>query len=218
MSFLDDLTLIIDLLVLIAAVVFYTGFMVWLSYRRNDTDRAVSHLREGATLLGLLGGLAGIFGLWVELTWPLPGAYNIYFGDPIIMLAILLVAFGVTVSRKLPTHFVGMLGVVLGSGVIFYGSRAYLLNLTSDPFETFLLYLGYGAAAIMAYPATLFIDWFIVGPQLPSVQPLPSGPKPDNPRMWMVLLGLFLLIVVLAGVAAVIYGFTSVWAHLGSPP
>jgi len=36
--------------------------------------------------------------------------------------------------------------------------------------------------------------------------------------MWMVLLGLFLLIVVLAGVAAVIYGFTSVWAHLGSPP
>ena len=218
MPFVDDLTLILDLLILVAGTVFYTGFFVWLHSRRKDPVRALSHLRQGSFLMALLGGLIGVIGLWGEFTWPLPGPYNLYFFDPLMMLALLLVGFGVTVRLGQPTHFVGMLGVIIGGGVMYYGARAYYLSLTKDPFETLLLYLGFGGVAILSYPVTLFVDWFVVGPRNSSVAPLPSDEQPTYPDLWMALLGLFLVVVVLAGIAAVVYGFSTAWSHLESPP
>ncbi|EQD52568.1 membrane protein containing DUF981, partial [mine drainage metagenome] len=144
MTFLDDLTLILDLLVLLSATVFYTAFFVWWHSRKNDTARAQSHLKEGATIMGLLGTFLAALAFWGEFTWPLPGAYNIYFFDPLFLLSLVLIAFGIAVWYRLPTHFVGMISLVIGAGVAYYGARAYILGLTQDPFETLLLYLGFG--------------------------------------------------------------------------
>jgi putative membrane protein len=218
MAFIDDLGLVLDLLILVTAVVFYTGALVWFETRRQDPVRALSHLREGAVLLGLLGGLIGLVALWGEFNWPLPGAYNVLFFDPLLLLALLLVAFSIAVWFRLPTHFVGMLGVIIGLGILFYGFRADQLNLTKDPLETFLMYMAFGGVAILSYPATLFVDWFVVGPAVPGADPLPSHPTPDYPWLWTVLLFLFMAGVVLAGVAAVLYGISTTWGHLGSPP
>lgn len=218
MPFIDNLTLVLDLLVLIAATVFYTGFFVWLHFRRKDSERAIAHLREGGVLLGLLGLAVGIIAIFGEFTWPLPGSYNLFFFDPLYMLSLLLVAFWIATWYRLPTHLIGMLGVVIGSGIIYYGARAYLLGSTNDPLETFLLYLAFGGVAILSYPVTLFVDWFVTGPKGGGVDPLPSSPAPQNPRMWMALLGFFLVVTVLAGVAAVLYGFTAAWSHLAHAP
>ncbi len=221
MAFIDDLTIILNLMILACAVVFYTGFLVWWHTRKKDLERAYSHLKEGALLMALLGGLVGAIALWGEFTWPIKGnsAYNLYFFDPLFMLALLLVAFGVTVWNRLPTHFVGMLGLVIGSGAIYYGVRAELyLSLTREPVETLLLYLGFGAMGILALPATLYTDWFVTGPTNPASAPLPSGPEPTYPRVWSALLLVFLAVVVLAGIAALLYGFSTAWAHLESPP
>jgi putative membrane protein len=218
MAFVDDLALILDLLILITAVIFYTGALVWFEVGRKDLVRANSHLREGAVLLGLLGGVIGLIALWGEFFWPLPGAYNLFFFDPLLMLSLLLVAFAIAVWNRLPTHLVGMLGAIIGVGILFYGIRGYEISLTKDPFETLLMYLGFGALAIGSYPVTLFLDWFVIGPTVPGEDPLPSSPTPDYPTLWMVLLGLFMAIVILAGVAAVEYGISAAWAHLASPP
>jgi uncharacterized membrane protein len=227
MTFIDDLTLVLDLLILVACVVFYTGFMVWLEMHRKDRDRAISHLREGALVMGCLGALLGIIALWGELTWPLSAvaggtnflaAYDLLFFDSLVLLSFVLVSFALAVTYRRPTHFVGMVGVVAGSGIVYYGCRAYLLSLTLDPLETLLLFLGFGAVAIASYPVTLYLDWFVVGPAVPSAAPLPSDPTPAYPRMWTVFLGGFLLLVVLAGVAALFYGFDTAWAHLAAPP
>jgi uncharacterized membrane protein len=223
MGFTDDLTLVLDLLILVTAAVFYTAVLVWFEGRRKDLARANTHLREGAVLLGLLGALIGAIAIWGELTWPIqgfPGAtsYDLFFFDALIMLALLLVAFSLTVWFRLPTHFVGMLGVIIGLGILFYGVRAYQLNLTKDPLDTLLMYLAFGGTSIMSYPATLYIDWFVVGPTVPGADPLPSPPTPNYPWLWRILIGMFLLAVVLAGVAAVGYGISTAWAHLGSPP
>jgi uncharacterized membrane protein len=220
-AFIDDLTLILDLLVLVTIIVFYTGFCVWVEYRRKDHERAVSHLQSGAALLAMLGGGIGLIALWGELTWPIPpafGGYDLFFFDPLFMLSIILVAFGIVVWKGLPTHFVGILSAVSGAGIVYYGARGYLIPLTLDPLETLLLYLGMGAMAIMAYPATLFVDWFVVGPTSARASPLPSNPTPDYPWLWRILIGMFLLAVVLAGVAAIFYGFDAAWAHLAAPP
>jgi putative membrane protein len=218
MPFIDDLTLVLDLLILVAAVVFYTGALVWFEFYRKDLPRANTHLREGADLLGLLGLIMGVISVWGELTWPLPGSYDLFFFDVTALLSLLLVAFWLAVRQRLPTHFVGMLGVIIGLGVLFYGVRAYQLGLTKDPLETLLLYMGFGAVAIGTYPATLFVDWFVVGPTAPGTDPLPSPPVPNYPWLWWVLLGIFMGLVVAAGVAAVGYGISTAWGHLGSPP
>jgi putative membrane protein len=227
MTFTDDLTLVLDLLILVACVVFYTGFMVWLEMRRKDRDRAISHLREGALLLGGLGAVMGLIALWGEFTWPLAltiggsnvlAAYDLLFFDSLVLLAFVLVSFSLAVTYRRPTHFVGMVGVVAGAGIMYYGYRAYLLSLTLDPLETLLLFLGFGAVAIASYPVTLYLDWFVVGPAVPGVDPLPSDPTPRYPRMWTIFLGGFLLLVVLAGIAALFYGFDTAWAHLAAPP
>ncbi len=223
MAFTDDLTLILDLLILTTAVVFYTGGMVWFETRRNDLARANSHLREGAMLLGLLGATIGIVAIWGELTWPIqgfPGAtsYDLFFFDPLVMLSLVLIAFALAVRSRYPTHFVGLFSVVAGLGVLFYGFRARQLNLTEEPLETFLMYLAFGTAALLAYPATLYLDWFVVGPTAPAADPLPSTATPRYPWLWRLLLGLFLLALILAGIAAVAYGVAAAWAHLASPP
>jgi uncharacterized membrane protein len=226
-TFLDDLTLVLDLLILVACAVFYTGFWVWFEMRRNDRVRALTHLREGAVVLGSLGALVGIIALWGELTWPLSldvngsnvlGSYDLLFFDSLVLMSVLLVSFAIAVLSHRPTHFVGMLGVVSGGAIVFYGYRAWTLSLTLEPLETLLLFLGFAAVSIGSYPVTLYLDWFVVGPAVPGVDPLPSDPKPRYPMMWTILLGTFLLLVVLAGVAALFYGYDAAWAHLASPP
>jgi len=224
MGFIDDLSVIVDLLVLVAVVIFYTGFLVWFhTLYRKDPNRAYTHLREGGFVLALLGGLIGLFAIWGEFVWPLtfPSAagpftvYNVFFFDPLILLSLLLVGFGVTVWQKLPTHFIGVMAVASGGGVIYYGYLGYQNSLTNDHLETFLLFLVWGAMAIGSYGATLFIDWFVIGPQNPNAGPLASGPTPTYPRMWTVLILLFLVVVVLAGIAAIWYGQDITWGHLG---
>jgi len=223
MAFIDDLTLILDLLILMTAAVFYTAVLVWFEFRRRDPIRAYSHLKEGAVIIGLIGLVLGFFAIWGEITWPITGfptalSYDLFFFDVLIMLSLLLVAFAITVRLRLPTHFVGMLGVITGLGVLFYGFRAYQLGLTKDPLETLLMYMAFGAMAILSYPVTLFVDWFVVGPTTPGADPLPTEPRPKYPKMWAAFLGLFLLVVFLAGLAAVLYGISSAWAHIGAPP
>lgn len=227
MTFLDDLSLVLDLLILVACTVFYTGFMVWLEMRRKDRLRAQTHLREGALVMGSLGAVLGIIALWGEFTWPLSisvngsnvlAPYDLLFFDTLLLLAFLLVSFAVAVNLRRPTHFVGMLGVVIGFGVMYYGYRGYTLSLTEAPLETLLLFLGFGAVAVLSYPVTLYVDWFVVGPSVPGADPLPSEALPSYPRMWTLLLGLFLLVLILAGIAALFYGFDTAWAHLAAPP
>ena len=223
MAFIDDLTFVLDLLILVTAAVFYTAVLVWFQVWRKDLVRANTHLREGATLLGLLGGLIGVIALWGELTWPIQGftgatSYDLFFFEPLLMLSILLVAFAIAVRQRLPTHFVGMLSVVIGLGVLFYGFRAYQLGLTQDHLETFLMYLAFGGVAVGVYPMTLFVDWFVVGPTVPGADPLPSNPTPDFPWIWRILVAGFLIIVILAGIAAVGYGINVAWGHLSGPP
>ncbi len=224
MSFVDDLSVIVDLLVLVAVAIFYTGFLVWYhTIVKKDSARAYTHLREGGLVLATLGAILGLFALWGEFVWPLTiplpsgnlTVYNLFFFDPLVLLSFLLVSFGVAVWHKLPTHFVGVMGVVSGGGVVYYGYLGYNNGLTLDHLETFLLFIVWGVVAIASYGATLFVDWFVIGTQNPSAGPLASTTTPAYPRMWTVLIMLFLAVVVLAGIAAIWYGQDIIWGHLG---
>lgn len=232
MTFIDDLSVITDLLILVPCLVFYTGFLVWLNMRKDDLPKAQASLRQGGTLLGIVGAIIGVLALWGEMTWPLNftlpngdnvlASYDLFFFDMLLLLAVVLISFAIAVNLRLPTHFVGMMGVVIGFGVGFYGYRGYTMSpaLTLDPLETFLLYVAFAATSILSYPATLYVDWFVTGPTNPASAPLASDPKPraQYRMMWNVLLAIFLLAAAGAALAAVAYGFDIGWAHLAAPP
>jgi len=228
MTFIDDLGLVLNLITLVAVAVFYTAFLVWMSMRSHDVARAQTQLRAGALVLGILGVVLLAFALWGEFTWPLNvtlpdgtnvlAAYNILFFDALTMGGIVLVAFALTVRLRLPTSFAGILGVLVGSALIFYGYRAYNLSLTLDPTEAFALYLAFGGAAILSFPVTLYIDFFVVAPSTPDVAPMSPEIAARYPKVWLGFNAFFLIVLVLAGIAAIIYGFNTIWAHLGAPP
>src|SRR5487761_1063356 len=218
MALTNNISVLLDLLILIAAAVFYTGFLVWFSYRGKDLERAEKNLRAGAWLIGSLGVFVAIFAFWAEMTFPLTSGSssvdNVLFFYPLLMLAFLTVAFAVSIGIRFPTHYIGVLGAVIGCAVIYYGVHAYLLGLSDQPVLTVMMYCAFGAVAILLYIPTLFVDWFIVGPRVPSVQPIASSATPANPRMWIGLLGFFMAVVFLAGLAAVLHGFSIVWSHV----
>ncbi len=211
MAFIDNLGFELDALVLVTAVVFYTGIWIWWNQSRKRPTQAVHHLRGGAVLLGILGGFLTMLGFWGEFTWPLPASYNLLFYDPTILVGILLLGFWATVWAGVPTQYVGVVGVVSGAGVIYYGARAYILSLTQEPLEMFLMYLAFGALAVLSYPATLFLDWYVTPTD-------PESTAAPVPTVWKLALAVFLAMAVLAGVASILMGFSTVWSHLAKAP
>ncbi len=211
MAFIDNLGFELDSLILVTAIVFYTGVWIWWHHSRHESGPAVQHLRGGAVLLGILGGFLTLLGFWGEFTWPLPASYNLLFYDPTILVGILLLGFTATVWTNVPTQYVGVVGVVAGAGVIYYGARAYLLGLTTEPLEMFLMFLAFGALGVLSYPATLFLDLYVT-PAAHGTTAAPIG------TIWKLALAVFLAMAVLAGVAAILMGFNTVWSHLAKAP
>ncbi|MGC2035200.1 MAG: hypothetical protein WA761_07150, partial [Thermoplasmata archaeon] len=80
-------------------------------------------------------------------------------------------------------QYVGLLALVAGGVVAFYGWTGYTAHpaFTTDPFYTLLLYAGFGAAALFAFPATVIVDYYLAStdalraPFLSVRQGTPSG-------------------------------------------
>lgn len=210
-AFIDNLGFELDALILVTAVVFYTGVWVWYYHRRKEPERAAQHLRGGSVLLGVLGAFLTLLGFWGEFTWPLPASYNLLFYDPTILVGLILLGFTASVWVRVPTQYVGVVAAVSGCGVIYYGARGYLLSLTLEPLEMFLMFVAFGALAVLAYPATLFVDRYVT-------PPVPAGAGGPTPAAWSVSLALFLALAVMAGIASIVMGFDTVWNHLASAP
>jgi uncharacterized membrane protein len=167
-TFIDDLALIEVLLLVTATIFVYGGVMAYLAMRRNDPAGVRSVLRGMAVPLGAVGAITLGLSVWGEMTWPFLASdgmagYNIFFFDPLLLLAIVLVAFAATIYLSARLQYVGVLALVAGGVTAFYGYTGYTASpaFTKDPFDTLLLYAGFAAAGIFALPATIAVDYFL---------------------------------------------------------
>ncbi len=218
MAFIDNLGFELGVMVLVTAVAFYSGFLVLWYRRKGDIARAFKHLQGGSVTLGVLGVFLSVLGFWGELFWPLPGQYNVLFYDPTLLGGLMLVGFAVLVYLRLPTQYLGVIAGVSGLGIAYYGARGYLLGLTKEPLEMFLLFLAFGVSAALAYPVTVFVDEYVVAPATGTSS---SGNPPANPglpQFWNVAVLAFLVLLALSGIAAILMGFNTVWSHLEYAP
>lgn len=96
------------------------------------------------------GLIAVVNGLRMAWLWPLPGSYNVAFGDTSVLLGILLLgaAWSLAARRDLLPHavyafFAGLAGVLVGVGIV-------VLELTARPLLSGLGFILTGAAGVFA--------------------------------------------------------------------
>ncbi len=101
----------------------------------------------------VVGAIALITGFRMIFTWPLPGSFNIAYGDPTVLLGAFFFMAGLAINFGWDLLSVGIYSAVAGAAVILLGVRIYGLKMGSDPLEAALAFVGTGVAAILALPA-----------------------------------------------------------------
>lgn len=166
MTFIDNLALVQVLLLLGAAILAYGGVLSWWAIRTNRPKTLRSVLRGVAVPVGALGAVTTVLALWGEMTWPFPASmagYNILFFDTLLLFGLVLLAYAVSAYLGARLQYVGLFALVAGSVTAFYGWIGYTATpaFTKEPFDTLLLYLGFGAAGVFSFPATLIVDYYL---------------------------------------------------------
>ncbi|MHB8396825.1 MAG: DUF981 family protein [Thermoplasmataceae archaeon] len=201
--FIDNLGIEILSLSTVAMLVLYVTAEMYLRYRKgmkNVYDTEV----PGTMPLFILGLYITLSGFWGQLTWPLPGSYNILFYDPYTVLGIIILSGAISVFRKTRVQYVGFLSLLAGFMTIFYGYEAYVLHMTSSPFNTMLMYVFFGVTAIFAYPVSLLVDHV-------------DHESMDN-KIWMGFLVIFWIMLLASALMAGYVGFTAIGSHLLKTP
>ncbi len=203
MVFIDDLAFELFTLSLVGVVSIYLTGYAYLYYRKGLKD-VETIMRPGAFILGILGVIIVIMGIFGEMTWPLPGSYNILFYDPYLLFGIILVSVSSSIILKQKLQFSGILALFSGLIAIYYGVNAYFDKMTSSPIAMLGLYLSLGLTGMFTFPATLIYDLL---------------PSRDNvSKFWTVILVLFWVGLIVSSALAALTAIEAVPQHLLKPP
>jgi putative membrane protein len=164
MAFIDFLAFQEATLIFATVLIGYVGVIAFFAMRHNDAAGVKSALRGGAVPIGSLGVIATALGVWAEEAWPLPGSYNILFTDVYLLFGLTLVVLAVSMAANLKLQYAGLFALVAGGVTMSYGWNGYILHMTKDPLETFLMYGAFGLAGILAFPATVITDHYLAHP------------------------------------------------------
>ncbi len=129
--------------------------------------------------------------------WPLPGPYNMLFGDPLLILGLLLMAGSIMIYKQQSLRTLSIPGLMLGI-YLFVESAAivnFKLERGSDLLPAMALYVMSGISAV--YSTVLFI-------------------KPEDNRKYLYYIA-FILLAITAFIALFI-GYGAIYGHLQAPP
>ena len=101
----------------------------------------------------LVGAVALVGGFGIVLTWPLPGPFNIAFGEMTVLLGGLFFVTGLALSFGWNLASVGVYAVFAGAAAVLLAFRILSLGLTSEPVPAALGYAGAGVTAILMLPS-----------------------------------------------------------------
>jgi putative membrane protein len=164
-----------------------TGFVILAHYLyRNPEPEQRQPWAAGFFAAGLLGVLTS---LPMILSWPLPGSYNIAFGEPALFLSIAFLAAAITLALKWEPLIPALYGFFGGIIAVVVGLRMMTLGMTNEPVMTGIGYLAAGLGGMATLPA---INWRSI--------------------RWLALAA-----AVLLGIAALVFlitGYLAFWSHL----
>jgi putative membrane protein len=180
--FIDYLTLI--MINMVAGTVLLAYFL-WKGLDEQDQ-------RPYASIFIVLGLLALVTGLHLSFNWPLPGSYNIGYGEATTLFGVVFLATGISLSQGWNLSPTAIYAFFAGVDAIIVGARILNLGLTKEPVMSAIGFILAGLGGVASAP---FFLWFR-----------------NNKTARM--LGILLLLVTAALWAVTFYG--SLWGHLES--
>ncbi len=188
MVFIDSLSVMLLLLgfsTLIIAMFFFLS-------ARGKKDMSV--LIAPGFIFGLFDAVSGFL---MSFSWPLPGAYNMLFGDPLLVLGLFLIAGAFMLYKKMDVRIISVFGVFLG--VYLAISAAAIANFNLETGVNFLPSFG------------LYVFSALSGIFSPLIYV--KGNRKGKYAYYFV----FALLIITTFIAFFL-GYGSIYAHLRSPP
>ena len=180
--FIDFLTLVMINLVAGTALLAY---YLWRGIDEKD-QRGYAAAFFGAGLISLVTGLQ------LSFTWPLPGSYNIGYGDATTLFGVVFLATSIALffgSSLLPVSIYSFFAAI---DALIVGVRIYTLNLTKEPLISAVGFILAGLSGLGVFPLLM---WF----------------RENKVVRWI---GILLLVGTTVLWAVTFYG--SLWGHMDS--
>jgi putative membrane protein len=138
------------------------GFVILAHYLyTNPPPEARQPWAAGFFAAGLLGLATSIPML---IAWPLPGGYNVAFGEPALFLSVAFLGAAVTLALRWEPLIPALYGFFGGVIAIVVGLRILDLGLTQSPAVAGIGYLAAGLGGVLTLPAINYrgVRWLAI--------------------------------------------------------
>lgn len=180
--FIDFLTLV--MINLVAGTVLL-AYYLWRGIDEKDQ-------KPYASAFFITGLVCLICGLQISFNWPLPGSYNVGYGDTTVLFGAVFLATAIALSQGWNLLPVGIYSFFAAVDAIIVGVRIFSLGLTKEPLISAVGFVLAGLAGLGVFP---FLMWF----------------RKNKAVRWV---GILLLLATAALWAITFYG--SLWGHMES--
>jgi len=103
----------------------------------------------------VVGFVATVTGLAMIFTWPLPGSYNIPFGELSVLFGTLFLGAGTALVKGWSLTGIGVYAIVAGLAAVVVGVRILALKMTSEPLLSGIGFILSGLGGLLTLPAYL---------------------------------------------------------------
>lgn len=165
------------------------GLVLLAGYVHKGIDS--SDQKKWAAGFLMSGLVALICGLHMSWNWPLPGSYNVAFGELSVLLGVLFLGAGLSLSKGWSLFSVALYGLFSGITAVVVGVRIINLKMTLEPLLSGMGFILTGSSGILILPAIHL----------------------KHNRGLRILIG-FLLII--AAIIWLVTGYKAYWGHLAS--
>ena len=145
--FIDFLTLVMINLV--------AGTVLLAYYLWKGLD--VEDQKPYAAAFGLTGLLSLILGLQLSFNWPLPGSYNVGYGDATTLFGVVFLATAISLAKGWDLKPVALYSFFAGIDAVIVGIRIWSLQLGKEPLIAAVGFILAGLGGVFAFP---FFQWF----------------------------------------------------------
>lgn len=180
--FIDYLTLVMINLVAGTALL---AFYLWKGIDQKDQ-------RPYAAAFFASGLLSLVTGLHLSFTWPLPGSYNVGYGDTTTLFGVVFLATSIALWQGWDLVPVTVYAFFAGIDALIVGFRIWSLQLTKEPLMSAVGFILAGFSGLGAFP---FFMWF----------------RENKSVRWAVIA----VLIVTAGLWAITF-YGALWGHLES--
>ena len=109
--------------------------------------------RPWAAALAVAGFVAVACGLHMSLTWPLPGSYNIAFGEMSVLLGVCFLGAALALAKGWALTGVAVYALFAGAAAIVVGVGIIRLGLTAQPGVAGIGFIVTGVGGMLIAPA-----------------------------------------------------------------